>query len=105
MILNYLLTYSVIQHRGVQLSLMHPFNNCSRMESSYKQVGLAAGSKCLLSHMGFLGLIQNRHLCWMIMHPSINLVGHFSDVLSVIVSVRSEPHNGYVTERVQSSVA
>ena len=33
---------------------------------------------------------------------SLTIVGHFSDRLSV-VSIRTEPHNWYTTERVQSS--
>ena len=31
------------------------------------------------------------------------IVGHISDILSVMVSVRAEPHKGYVTEKVRSS--
>ena len=42
-------------------------------------------------------MVQNRQ-------NSVSLFGHISDRLSV-VSVRAEPHKGYVTERVWSSVA
>ena len=42
-------------------------------------------------------MLQNRK-------KSVSLVGHISDRLSM-VSVRAEPHKGYVAQKVQSSVA
>ena len=38
------------------------------------------------------------------MHPTLSLVGHFCDGLSM-VSVRAQPHNAYISERVGSSAA
>ena len=43
-------------------------------------------------------MVKNRQM-------SVILVGHLSDRLSVVVSVRAEPHKGYVTERVWSLAA
>ena len=47
-------------------------------------------------------MVQNRFLLVMSMYPSASLFDQFPDRLSVVVSVRPEPHNGYVNERVLS---
>ena len=83
---------------------------------------MAAWLECWLSHLGVAGSSPGRDKivkaiggisgpCKIVYdewyknrQKSVSFSGHISDGLSV-VSVRAEPHKGYVTERLRSSVA
>ena len=69
----------------------------SRSRHGYDNLCMAMGEKVALVRLCMIDGTKTGK-------KSVSFSGHISDGLSV-VSVRAEPHKGYVTERVRSSAA